>query len=333
VSADLFTVTLEEHFSIEPLLAALEDAPGPSTPEAARALRPLLLDLGDRRFAAMEEGGVDVQVISSSSPGFEQLSGADVVALAREVNDTLLDAVRQHPGRFAGFATLPVSDPPAAADELRRSVGLGMRGALLNGAVDGRFLDDRSFEPLLSAAEELAVPLYLHPGVPAAAVRAAYYEGFSDAVERRLAGPAWGWHADTAVHVLRLAVSGTLDRHPRLKLIIGHMGEMLPVMLERANAALATDLRLERPIAQALRDQLHLTTSGIFSHAAFHAAVEAFGIERLMFSIDYPFGPSAPAAAFLRALNISDEHRRMLAGENAARLLGIERPFERAEGG
>src|SRR5690606_29384982 len=172
--------------------------------------------------------------LSNTGPGPDLVAGADGVALAREMNDHLAAAIARYPDRFAGFAVLPLQSPDAAAVELRRAVKeLGFVGALINGSTEGRFLDHLSFDGLLSAAVDLDVPIYIHPHLAPDAVRQVYFSGLEPGASRVLEAAGWGWHSETAVHVLRLVLAGTLDRHPRLRLIIGHMGEMLPVMLAR----------------------------------------------------------------------------------------------------
>src|SRR5215208_3472514 len=175
-----------------------------------------LCDLGEGRVAAMDAAGVDVQVLSLTSPGVEQLDADEAVALARETNDGLAEAVRRHPGRFAGFAALPTAAPGAAADELERAVrGHGFVGALINGHTRERYLDDSFFWPILERAETLGVPIYLHPTPPPRAVIEASYVGnYAPGVTAGLASAAWGWHVETATHVLRLILSGAFDRYP-----------------------------------------------------------------------------------------------------------------------
>lgn len=323
MTAELHTVALEEHFATSAVLERTKDVPGPMTEEAARLQVPLLLDLDARRLEAMDEAGVDVQVISHTAPGLEWVDASEAPALAREANDVLADAIRRHPTRFAGLAALPVSDLAACAPELERAVQLGLRGALLNGTVDGRFLDDPRFEDVLATAERLEVPLYLHPGIPPEAVRKAYYSGFSEPVSATLATAAWGWHSETAIHVLRLLLAGVFDRHPRLDIIVGHMGEMLPVMAVRAETLLAPIAGLERPLRAYFADHVYFTTAGIFDHFAFAAATALVGIDRMMYAIDYPYVPAAPTAAFLTSVALEAHDRARFAGGNATRLLGL----------
>ena len=228
----------------------------------------------------MDEAGIDLQVISHTTPGVQHLDPDTAIPLAREANDALARAVAEHPDRFAGFATLPTSAPEAAADELERAVTeLGFRGAMVNGHTNGRFLDDPAFDVLLERFERLGVVLYLHPAEPVPAVRDAYYEGFDPAVSWFLSAAAFGWHAETGLHVLRMVLAGVFDRHPRLQLVIGHMGEMLPFMLARVDDNLPPAVSgLDRLPSEYILSNVHITTSGLFTHPA--AAVRAHGLRR-----------------------------------------------------
>src|SRR5271155_3452364 len=212
------TITLEEHFVNPGFL----DGPGKDLKEKAlkfgdRAARLFeqLSDLGDKRIAEMDAAGIDMQVLSLTSPGSEQLEAAPAIALAREANDFLADAITKKPKRFAGFATLPTAAPDKAAEELERMVrGHGFKGAVINGHNRGRYLDDKFFWPILERAESLSAPIYLHPTQPPKPVIEASYGGFSSMVTDMLAGPGWGWHIETAVHVIRLILGGVFDRYP-----------------------------------------------------------------------------------------------------------------------
>src|SRR5215203_5260235 len=222
------TITLEEHYATE----AFMEGPGRELKVQAEAARDhprvaagyaklieQLCDLGEGRITAMDAAGIDVQVLSLTSPGVEQLEAAEAVAFARQTNDLLAEAVRSHPSRFAGFAALPTASPEAAADELERMVREhNFKGALINGHSRGRYLDDAFFWPILQRAEALGVPLYLHPTPPPpSAIKAVYAGNYPPEVTGVLATAAWGWHLDTATHVLRLILSGAFDRFPSLQ--------------------------------------------------------------------------------------------------------------------
>jgi predicted TIM-barrel fold metal-dependent hydrolase len=285
-----------------------------------------LCDLDARRIADMDAASIDVQVLSLTSPGVEQLDAAEAVELARDVNDRLADAVRSHPSRFAGFAALPTMAPDSAAAELERMVrDHGFKGALINGHIRGRYLDDAFFWPILECAEALQVPLYLHPTPPPQSVIEASYVGnFAPGVTVGLATAAWGWHIDTANHVLRLILSGAFDRYPHLQLIIGHLGEGLPFMLPRIELALPTEMtKLDRPIGAYLRENLYYTFGGFNYLPTFLDLLLQVGVDRIMFSADYPYASMARARAFLDQLPVSPADKARISHGNAERLLQL----------
>ena len=326
-------VALEEHFTV-PALARRIDPDAMSRrgfrPRKAPTSGPnpldLLPDIGEARLKAMDAAGITIQVLSNTGPGPDLVPGADGFALARELNDHLAAAIARHPDRYAGFAVLPTQSPEACAAELSRAVkDLRFSGALINGTTQGRFLDHPSYDGLLAAAVELDVPIYIHPHLPPEPVRQAYYSDLPPGAARVLQSAAWGWHSETAIHVLRLVMAGTLDRHPRLKLIIGHMGEMLPMMLRRIDEVSAVDTdHLSRPVSRAILDQVWLTTSGIFSEPPLLAALLTFGIDRIMFSVDYPYSPNSKGRDFLGRLSLAPADMAKFTHRNADALLKLK---------
>jgi uncharacterized protein len=320
------TVTLEEHY----MSPSFADGPGAGILRMAesigrRGLRERLTDLGAGRIAEMDAAGVDMQVLSLNAPGVEQLDPAEAVAAARTENDYLADAVRRHPTRFAGFAVVPTPAPDAAAAELERTVHeYGFKGAMIFGHVRGRYLDDPFFRPLLEQATALDVPIYLHPAPPPRPVIEASYGGFAPDLTRVLATAAWGWHIETAVHVIRLIVGGVFDRLPRLQIVIGHDGEGLPFMLPRLDASLPASLtKLERRPSDYLRENVWYTPSGWTFPATFLNLLLEVGAGRIMFSADHPFYPMAEARKFLDRLPVSPDDKARIAHGNAERLLRL----------
>jgi uncharacterized protein len=321
-------VALEEHFTAPALVRRIDPAAIVRRGFPAGfhgSLQGKMSDLGSSRLADMDEAGITVQVLSVSGPGADLLDGEDGVAFARDINDHLAKAVAAHPDRLAGFAHLPMRAPQAAADELERAVrDLGFRGALINGLTQDRFLDDPRFDPILARAEQLDAPIYLHPALPPQSVREAYYGGLPDLTGFRLASASWGWHAEVALHVLRLVVSGALDRHPKLKLIIGHMGEGLAAMLTRADRTLADHVsHLKRSVAQTIHEQVWVTTSGLFTRPPLDIALAVFGADRVMFSIDYPIVSNRVGRNFLDSLKMPAGDLEKFAHGNADRLLKL----------
>lgn len=326
-------VALEEHFTVPALVKRIDPAVIKARgfiPRKVPKDRPnpmdLLPDMGEQRLKSMDDTGITLQVLSNTGPGPDLVPGPDGVAMAREMNDYLAEACKRHPDRFAGFAVLPLMSPEACAAELTRCVKeLGFPGALVNGTTDGRFLDHPSYDDLLAQAVKLDVPIYIHPHIPPTPVREAYYSGLEEGASRVIATAAWGWHSETAIHVMRLALAGTLDRHPKLKIIIGHMGEMIPVMLARMDAVSSLDIgHLQRTISQTILDQTWITTSGIFTQPPFLAALQTFGIDRIMFSVDYPYAPNQAGRRFLNEVNLSPADRVKLCHGNADALLKLK---------
>ncbi|HLI85226.1 MAG TPA: amidohydrolase family protein [Bryobacteraceae bacterium] len=319
------TITLEEHFATPGFLK------GPGSGIIERAARQggrlariaaQLQDVDELRIVEMDAAGIEMQVLSLSSPGVEQCVAAEAVELAREANEFVAAAMKRHPKRFGGFATLPTADPPRAAEELERVVGqYGFQGALINGHHRGRYLDDPIFWPILERAVALRVPIYLHPTEPPETVLAASYAGFSPEVAYMFATAGWGWHIETGVHVLRMILGGVFDRFPELEIIIGHMGEALPFMLQRADIMTPEITGLQRPISAYLRGNVHYTFSGFNFTPTFLDLLLEVGVDRIMFSADYPYASMTQARAFLDRLPVSDADRERIAHGNAEQLM------------
>jgi predicted TIM-barrel fold metal-dependent hydrolase len=321
------TIAIEEHFVTESFLRATGGRGGHIPPPIAQ-LRPKLLDLGSGRIAAMDEAAIDLQVLSFAAMGFDVLDAAVATSLARDVNDELSAAIKAHPTRLGGFATLALQDPRTAVRELDRCITqLGFYGVLLNGTTGGLFLDDARFFPVLEAAAELRIPIYLHPSPPPDAVRQAYFSGLPGDLGLLLSIAGWGWHAETGLHTLRLIASGIFDRLPDLQLIIGHMGEGLPYALARSSGILSqASPHLRQPVSAYFQSNIHITTSGYFTQPPFRCALEVLGIDRLSFSVDYPFSSNTTGRAFLdslgRVLDAGDLEK--LAHLNIEKLLKIK---------
>jgi predicted TIM-barrel fold metal-dependent hydrolase len=322
------TITLEEHFASP----AFFDGPGRAFKEqllrsGARGATVVekLAEVGAKRIAEMDAAKIDVQVLSLNSPGVEQQEAAEAVASAREANDFLAATVKSNPQRFAGIAVLPVQAPDKAADELEQRVRQeGFKGAIVNGHSRGRYLDDTFFSPILERAEALDVPIYLHPTMPPKPVMDALYGGYSPAVNAMFAGPAWGWHIETAIHLIRMVLGGAFDRYPKLQIVIGHLGEGIPFMMPRLNRNLPTELtKLQRPLGAYLRENVHYTFGGFNFLPTFQNLLAEVGAERIMFSVDYPYGSMADARAFLEQLPVSEADRARIAHGNAERLFRL----------
>jgi predicted TIM-barrel fold metal-dependent hydrolase len=319
------TITLEEHFVTESFLRATR-SPSEEIPPWLAQLQPKLQDLGAGRIAAMDEAGIDVQVLSLAAIGFDALDASTATPLARDINDELAASVHAHPSRLAGFATLALKHPESAAKELDRCIQkLGFRGVLLDGMPGGLFLDDPRFTPVFEVAVALDIPIYLHPAPPPEPVFDTYFAGLPAGVGQMLSIAGWGWHAETALHTLRLIASGIFDRFPTLQLIIGHMGEMLPMALVRTSKALSHVAKLRQPVAAYFQSNIHLTTSGYFTQPPLRCALDVVGIDRLMFSVDYPFSSTISGRDYLTELDqmLSTEDFGKLTHANAEALLKL----------
>lgn len=321
------TITLEEHFLTKSFLQATQKNDESTSPQLAE-LQPKLLDIGAGRIADMDKFGIDFQVLSLAAMGFDELEAETMTSVATDVNDELAAAVEANPARFGGFATLGLKSPARAALELERCVTrLGFHGALVNGTTGGLFLDDPRFLPVFEAAAHLGVPIYLHPAPPPLPVREAYYSGLAGDLGFLLSIAGWGWHAETALHTLRLIVSGMFDRLPDLQLIIGHMGEGLPYALARSSSVLSNAARtLRQPVSNYFQSNIHCTTSGYFTLPPLHCALDVVGIDRLLFSVDYPYSANSRGQAFLVSLPqiLGAGEIEKLAHGNAERLLRLQ---------
>jgi predicted TIM-barrel fold metal-dependent hydrolase len=242
--------------------------------------------------------------------------------MARDANDRLSQAIKQHPKRFAGFAALPAADPKAAADELERCVTtLGFKGAMIHSHQQGEFLDAKKYWPMWERAAKLDVPIYLHPALPAAPLVNSYFEGYEE-----LARAPWGFAVDTSCHFLRLVFSGLFDAYPNLKVILGHLGEMLPFAMHRLNdhsIAAAKRRGLKKEPIQYLRDNMIVTTSGNWFEPAFVCTLLALGADNILFAIDWPYESNKVGMEFFRKLSISDADKAKIAHLNAERVLKL----------
>jgi predicted TIM-barrel fold metal-dependent hydrolase len=298
-----------------------------------------LTDVGPKRIRRMDAAGIDLQVLSHVAPGVQTLDTDTAISLSREVNDWLGEIVRKYPTRFAGFTMLPTQSPAVAADELERTVkGFGFKGALINGHTQGLYLDDERFSVLLERAEALDVPIYIHPADPPQAITDIYYRDYPAMVTG-----GWGWQVETGTHLLRMMSGGVFDRYPRLKIIIGHMGELIPYNLQRINKALTlgnwlidgqqkaagrTQSRgMQKSVFYYMQENVFITTSGVTDHAAFNCAVAEVGINNLLFSVDDPFGDNFEAMEFLNTVQIPAEDKEKLAHGNAERVLKLSSDF------
>ena len=322
----LFLIGLEEHFATRELQRL--NAGTDKRLFSGGGRKPELLDLGAGRIADMDEAGIDIQVLSVVTPGAQNLPGAEGATFARKLNDRVAnEVVAAYPDRFRAFATLPLSQPEAAAEELERSVREhGFVGCMSYGPIDGRFLDHADFAPVLARAEALGVPVYIHPNWPSPQAMEVYYDGLGDKLAGKiLGGPGYGWHQEVALQCLRLIVSGTFDRFPGLQIVVGHMGEGLPFWYWRVGEDLdrIAKKRLHKPVQRYFHDNLWITTSAFFRDELLALALATMGEDRIMFSVDYPMASAKAGADWFRAVDLPRAVKEKIAHGNARRLLGI----------
>lgn len=310
-------IAIEEHYWDPALSDTFVGA------EALTPLKSLLTEIGDVRLRAMDEAGVDMQVLSHGAPSGQKLQVAGAADLVRRVNDRLAEVCARYPTRFAGFAALPTPDPEAAARELERCVkDLGLKGAMIHGLTNGEFHDARKYWPIYEVAERLDTPLYFHPAVPQPVVMQAYYDDYAKEFPGVIRA-AWGFTVETATQAIRLILSRVFDEHKGLKIILGHFGETLPFLLWRINQA------LQRPGHEALsfRDtfcnHFYVTTSGHFSTPALVCTMMELGMDRIMFAVDYPYVSHRDGMDWIDTLQISGEDRAKLLGGTAKKLLKL----------
>ncbi len=309
-------IALEEHY-YDPEVAKTFDGPEGRAPEIRRRLD----DLGELRLKEMDEAGIDVQVLSHGAPSTQRLDAPTAVRLARDANDRLAKVIAARPDRFAGFAALPTPDPKAAVTELDRAIGeLGFKGAMVHGLTNGVFFDDKRFWPIFERAQALDVPLYVHPAAPHSAVVDAYYKDYVKDFPAIL-NAAWGFTVETATQGIRLVLSGVFDAYPDLKIILGHMGEGLPFLLWRIDHALSRPGNRRISFREQFSRHFYITTSGNFSTPALLCSMMELGVDRILFSVDWPFVQNVPGTKWMSELQLSAEDKTKILSGNAKRLL------------
>ncbi|MEZ5935590.1 MAG: amidohydrolase family protein [Alphaproteobacteria bacterium] len=326
---DLPFIATEETYTTDELIAlnAIND-------EHVAYLKETGLDeLGPGRLGAMDEAGINVQILSAHTPGVQNLPGQEGVDFAYRLNKMIADGpMVTYPGRYQAYATLPLQDPEASADELERAVREdGFVGAMTNGFIGNKFLDHPDFEPLLARAEALGVPIYLHPGFPPEDVFNIYYNtvrpGYDQLFPNYIfSGSGYGWHQEVVTQCLRLIITGTFDRFPNLQMIVGHMGEGLPFFYERivGDMAESTEDSLNKPIGQYFSDNFWYTTSAFFQDELLHLLLRYISVDRVMFGTDYPFADMKQGTDWFRAVDLPREAKEKIAYRNAEKLFGIK---------
>ena len=314
-------VALEEHFMFPEFIDYFADSKQNILLDLYTRSIPIMSDFGEGRLKIMDESGVDFVVLSLAGPGVQiEPDIAKATSLAKQCNDSLAKEVQKRPDRYGGFAHLALQDPKTAADELERCVRqLGFKGALINGETNGVYLDDRRYDVFWERVEALGMPIYLHPANPPA--KASMY---SDHPE--MWGPVWSWAVETCSHAMRLAFNGTFDRYPGARLILGHMGETLPIQLWRLDSRMTisnTTYKLNKKPSEYIRDNIRITTAGVCSDAALRCSLDALGSGNVMFSIDYPFEDTNVASSWIMGAALSEAERAQVCSGNAAKILKL----------
>jgi 2,3-dihydroxybenzoate decarboxylase len=308
-------IALEEHYFDKELAAN----PGFGAPPP---IAKLLYDLEGERIEAMDRAGIDVQVLSHNAPSGQGV-GADGGDLIRRVNDRLAEVCAKHPKRFYGFAALATADPDGAARELERCVkDLGFVGAMLHGPTGTQFPDDKSCWGIFERAQALDVPIYIHPSFPMKAVVDAYYADYAKAFPSIL-NAGWGFTVETATAVIRLILSGMFAKYPKTKIIVGHFGEGLPFLLWRIDQALSRPGQEGIKFRDVFCNNFWLTCSGNFSTPALLCCMQELGMDRLMFSLDYPYVTNEDGMDWVKTLQINEADLRKFMYGNAAQLLKL----------
>jgi predicted TIM-barrel fold metal-dependent hydrolase len=307
-------IALEEHY-MDPELAnhAFSE-------DGSQFIRSRLDDLGTLRLEEMDEGGIDVQVLSQTGPSTQRLEADIAIPLAQRTNDRLFETILEHPNRYAGFAVLPTADPRASAHELERAVTqLGFKGAMVHGLCNGLFMDDKRFWPIFERAQDLDVPIYLHPGKPHPDVAKAYYQDYAKEFAGML---VWAYTVETATQAVRIVLSGLLEAYPRVKIILGHLGESVPFSLWRI------DWSFSRNLPVSFREQFcrnfYVTTSGNFSTPALMCTMMEMGVDRVLFSVDYPWKNNGLGVKWIEEAPISPDDKEKILNGNARRLLHMD---------
>jgi 2,3-dihydroxybenzoate decarboxylase len=328
----LVKIGLEEHFLVPEFIDYFALTYPNISPQVAKMGLAALLDLGERRIATMDENGIDFQVLSISGPGVQaEKDAATALKLSKLANDFLAKEIQKRPARYGGFAHLPMQNAVQAADELERCIrDLGFQGAMINGQTNGEYLDLDKYSVFWERVEALQAPIYIHPGNPVD--HPAMYAGHPE-----LWGPVCSWAFETATHALRLVFSGVFERYPGAVVILGHMGETLPLNLWRFDSRWPVSHRgsmtLEQPPSYYIRRNIAITTSGVCSDVSLRCALDAMGKEKVMFSADYPFEKLDVASRFIREARVTEAERALVASGNARRFLRIERQVGRMKQG
>lgn len=332
------SITFEEHFVLKEVQQQMGDAlkPSPNGVPLNAMLEALEKETGfsnedeitnhDQRIKFMDEQDVQMQVLSYGNGSPSLLKGEKAIELCQYTNDRLKQYIDEHSDRFLGFATLPINEPEAAATELKRCINeLGFKGALIFGRPNGKFLDNPEFDVIFETAEQLNVPIYLHPAPISDGAYQTYYQSdnYSDATAATFASFGYGWHIDVGIHAMRLVLSGLFDRHPNLSMIIGHWGEFTPFFYERMDDIIHAP-HLDHDPSYYFKTNFYITPSGMLTKPQFDMVKNAFGIDHILYSADYPYVKPENLGTFLAELGLTSEEQDKVNYKNAQKLLKLK---------
>ena len=332
-------ITLEEHYSDQHIMnenQAFQKERPKMSPEQEESMKflmsrafpgPELLDF-EKRVEYMDRNRIDVQVLSMTSPVSDLVPAEEAVKICREANDITKRHMDEYPGRFMGFATLPMADPVKAAEELERCVKeLGFCGTMLAGRFKGRFYNEEEFFPIFEKAAELDVPVYFHPALIPMNVQDTYYmsDAYSFIVGSEFASAGYGWHSEVGIQIVRLILSGIFDKLPNLKFICGHWGETIPCFLDRMDIILDQEITgLEKKVSEYFKEHVYITPSGIMSVDQLEYVVKLMGADHVLYAVDYPYMKPENVYEFLMESSLSEEEKELIAYKNAEELLHLE---------
>lgn len=316
---------LVEETDLDPGFRSLHGFYLTSDAERPRFIAERLTDLGEQRLADMDAAGIDRQILSLTSPGTQILPRDEAVAMAELANDRLAEACTSHPDRFSGLTAIAPQDPPRAAQEVRRGHELGLKGVILNSHTNGEYFDDQKFWPILEACEALDTPIYLHPNTPPPGM-------IGPLLDAGLDGAIYGFGVETGSHLLRMITSGVFDRFPRLKLVVGHLGEALPYWMYRLDYMHAATVRsqrypqirpLQRTPSEYLRENVWVTTSGMAWEPVIRFCQEVLGFDRVLYAMDYPYEYVADEVRAQDTMAITPEQLKAFYQGNAEYVFGL----------
>lgn len=335
-------ICVEEHFILPEISAqvmqflAKKNGGKPPISEAQRDLMKIVLptqdfiaEVGEKRLDFMNKAGISTQILSygaGSPQNLMDISLAD--ELCQKANNELLNLISKNPSRFGGFALLPMVSVEKAVQELERTARLGLKGAMISGTINGKFLDEPEFFPLFEKAEKLGVPLFLHPAIIDEKIVNHYYQSaenqWSKVAGLMFSSAGFGWHLDSGIQVLRLIFAGIFDRLPNLQIISGHWGEMVPFYLNRLDDQQSKTLHLRHRISDYYKKNIYISPSGFFSENQLKFAISEVGAERILYACDYPFLWDEKSFQFLENANITKKEKQQIAYENAEKLFSLK---------